>query len=99
MTQIKMIKILSIVLVIILAGTAGYFAFAKKYWRSGVTPRSCTMEAKQCPDGSYVSRSGPNCEFAACPTPSPSSKTKNVVKRVGEREGAFLIQKINYESV
>jgi len=30
----------------------------------------CTMEAKQCPDGSYVGRQGPNCEFAACPSPS-----------------------------
>ncbi|MDQ5938765.1 MAG: hypothetical protein QG642_455 [Patescibacteria group bacterium] len=28
---------------------------------------ACTMEAKECPDGSYVGRSGPNCEFAACP--------------------------------
>ncbi len=28
----------------------------------------CTQDAKQCPDGSYVSRTGPNCEFAACPT-------------------------------
>jgi len=28
---------------------------------------ACTMEAKQCPDGSYVGRSGPNCEFTACP--------------------------------
>ncbi|MBX7081240.1 MAG: hypothetical protein K1X88_18715 [Nannocystaceae bacterium] len=27
----------------------------------------CTEEAKVCPDGSSVSRSGPNCEFAACP--------------------------------
>ena len=27
----------------------------------------CTQEAKQCPDGSYVSRTGPNCEFAPCP--------------------------------
>ncbi len=27
----------------------------------------CTMEAKLCPDGSYVERSGPNCEFAPCP--------------------------------
>lgn len=27
----------------------------------------CTMEAKQCPDGSYVGRQGPNCEFAPCP--------------------------------
>lgn len=28
---------------------------------------ACTMEAKQCPDGSYVSRTGPKCEFSACP--------------------------------
>lgn len=28
---------------------------------------ACTMEAKQCPDGSYVSRTGPNCEFTPCP--------------------------------
>lgn len=28
---------------------------------------ACTMEAKLCPDGSYVGRSGPNCEFAKCP--------------------------------
>ena len=29
--------------------------------------KACTMEAKQCTDGSYVGRSGPNCEFAKCP--------------------------------
>ncbi len=28
----------------------------------------CTQDAKLCADGSYVSRTGPNCEFAACPT-------------------------------
>ncbi len=28
---------------------------------------ACTMEAKACPDGSYVGRQGPNCEFAPCP--------------------------------
>ena len=27
----------------------------------------CTMEARLCPDGSYVGRSGPNCEFDKCP--------------------------------
>lgn len=26
----------------------------------------CTMDAKLCPDGSYVGRTGPNCEFV-CP--------------------------------
>lgn len=33
---------------------------------SGTT--ACTMDAKLCPDGTiYVSRQGPNCEFAPCP--------------------------------
>jgi len=27
----------------------------------------CTQDAKLCPDGSYVSRIAPSCEFAACP--------------------------------
>lgn len=27
----------------------------------------CTQDAKLCPDGSYVGRSGPNCSFAPCP--------------------------------
>lgn len=39
------------------------------------TPVSCTLEAKICPDGSSVGRTGPNCEFAPCPlfnTVSPS---------------------------
>ena len=35
-------------------------------------PVACTMEAKLCPDGSYVARSGPKCEFAACPAPNPN---------------------------
>ncbi len=28
----------------------------------------CTADAKECPDGSYVGRVGPSCEFAPCPT-------------------------------
>lgn len=28
---------------------------------------ACTTEAKLCPDGSGVGRTGPNCEFAPCP--------------------------------
>ncbi len=41
----------------------------------GEEPVFCTMDAKMCPDGSYVGRQGPNCEFAACPssvTPAPA---------------------------
>lgn len=28
---------------------------------------ACTQEAKICADGSAVGRSGPRCEFTACP--------------------------------
>lgn len=28
---------------------------------------ACTMDAKLCPDGSYVGRIGPDCQFALCP--------------------------------
>ncbi len=37
--------------------------------RNGNSPKNnlmCSQEAKQCPNGSYVSRMGPNCEFAKC---------------------------------
>lgn len=33
------------------------------------TAVACTQEAKICPDGSSVGRTGPNCEFTPCPTP------------------------------
>ncbi len=32
------------------------------------SPVACTQEAKLCPNGSYVSRTGPNCSFAVCPS-------------------------------
>lgn len=28
---------------------------------------ACTLDAKLCPDGSWVGREGPQCQFAACP--------------------------------
>lgn len=36
----------------------------------------CTQEAKMCPDGSYVGRSGPKCEFAQCPAIKTDTKVK-----------------------
>lgn len=41
----------------------------------------CTEEAKICPDGSAVGRSGPNCEFASCPgADTPTSNEKITCK-------------------
>lgn len=34
-----------------------------------ITKENCTMDAKLCPDGSFVGRILPNCEFAPCPEP------------------------------
>lgn len=38
---------------------------------------ACTMDAKMCPDGSYVGRTGPKCEFAACPVMKDTTAVKN----------------------
>jgi len=36
----------------------------------------CTMDAMECPDGSYVGRTGPNCEFV-CLTTTEAADTSN----------------------
>ncbi|MBI5881449.1 DUF333 domain-containing protein [archaeon] len=38
--------------------------------------KACTMEAKLCPDGSAVGRTGPDCEFAKCPDEEPVACTE-----------------------
>ena len=49
---------------------------------------ACTMEAKICPDGSAVGRTGPNCEFAPC----PASVGKTTACSVGMRQGDVCSQ-------
>src|SRR3989338_2837185 len=54
----------------------------KSFYKDVIAPNSpksgktiCTMEAKLCPDGkTYVGRTGPRCEFAACPPSNPIHK-------------------------
>ncbi len=38
----------------------------KKEEKAPATEVGCSMDARICPDGSAVGRSGPNCEFAPC---------------------------------
>lgn len=47
----------------IAVAVVGYFGFVRQPAQLG----ACTLEAKICPDGTAVGRTGPNCEFAACP--------------------------------
>ncbi len=58
------ILIILIIVGILALGGGTYYFLAKKTQK----PVSCTQEAKICPDGSTVGRTGPNCEFTACPT-------------------------------
>jgi Immunoglobulin-like domain of bacterial spore germination len=77
-----MLKIIyGLVVVAVLAGVASFFISKSEPVATipGVPEDQvmCTMDAKQCPDGSYVGRTGPKCEFV-CPEASleaTSSKT------------------------
>lgn len=101
MKKIFIGTILGIVLVIALAG------IYKLNFKSGgdiPVPKkdsACSMEAKVCPDGSAVGRSGPKCEFAPCPdtlvvnenirviSPRPNDVIKSPVKIQGEAKGTW----------
>ncbi|MCX6785772.1 MAG: Gmad2 immunoglobulin-like domain-containing protein [Candidatus Komeilibacteria bacterium] len=58
----KVIIPIVLILIVVLG-----FIFWPKVFKPQNSPVACTMEAKLCPDGSSVGRSGPNCEFAPCP--------------------------------
>jgi hypothetical protein len=59
-------------------------------------PMACPMDAKLCPSGSYVSRTGPNCEFAACPANNINCKDSSkyfVISRSENDSGTdFLVK-------
>lgn len=74
-------KIIWVAIVLVLAGAIVYVVWSKK----GETPAPtgeipsgtvCAMDAKLCPDGSYVGRQGPKCEFTPCPGPSVEVQVK-----------------------
>lgn len=58
---------------------AGFFVWQNFVKEKEPALRGCTMEAKICPDGSAVGRSGPNCEFAACPAFSGDPKNATYI--------------------
>lgn len=50
----------------------------------------CTMDAFLCSDGSYVGRTGPNCQFAACPN-SQKNFPQTISLRMGESQTALQV--------
>ncbi len=76
-------KIIFVITFLLITIGAIYFLYTK--YVQAPAQVACTMEAKICPDGSSVGRTGPQCEFAACPsatTTQPSDET--IVLALGE---------------
>ena len=53
----------------------------------------CAQDAKQCPDGSYVSRTGPNCQFAPCPEASANQPIEQPANQIGSTAGTVYTSK------
>lgn len=66
-----------VALIIILTG-ASYYLFSRKTATEFPPPDGtsfCTQDAKLCPDGSYVGRIPPSCDFSPCPSATSSDET------------------------
>lgn len=59
------------------AGTAFFSYRAIDNHTAGNEPVVCTAEAKLCPDGSYVGRTGLSCEFTPCAVASSTESGSN----------------------
>src|SRR3989344_1477054 len=89
-------------LIVIILIAAGAFAYQLYTSADPEGPTACTMEAKLCPDGSYVGRVGPRCEFAPCPgdigsvpTPTPSKTT--IETRIDQGASALGVKVVPLE--
>ncbi len=69
---------LSIVSFCIALSVGGYLLVLNK---NTEVKTACTMEAKLCPDGTSVGRTGPKCEFAPCPTSNPTANWKTYLNK------------------
>ncbi len=73
--------IIGIIMIALLAGSVYWYLVKMGVGRPGGDSVACTTEAKLCPDGSYVGRVPPSCEFASCPgaTSTAQSGIRGVV--------------------
>lgn len=79
-----------LLILIILIGTAGVFYFYLSKTTEPVNTVVCTQEVKICPDGSSVGRTGPACEFTACPTVQVKDETKASLNQKILNNGIFI---------
>jgi len=83
------------ILGLLLVGAAGYVFFASRGDEVATDDTAtttgnviCTMDARMCPDGTYVGRTGPNCEFV-CPTTGTSTTSGTTGAGVNTGTGVY----------
>jgi membrane-bound inhibitor of C-type lysozyme len=95
-----------IIIGVVVAGLLVGVYFLNPNFDSPTKTYFCTMDAKQCPDGSYVGRTGPKCEFENCPDFSSlpngynleNSKLEKITGEICRRDsdcktpGEYLVQ-------
>jgi hypothetical protein len=91
-------KILVPIIIVVTLAVAILF-FGADFFSVGAPPENpnqpvaCTQDAKMCPDGSYVGRVAPSCDFAACPTTTPdvvvAPQAVLVQAKLNESSGGF----------
>jgi len=65
--------LIGIALILVAVGCAALLFVSRIAVPASPVMQGCTLEAKICPDGTAVGRTGPNCEFAACPMPTSTA--------------------------
>ena len=90
-----------IIIISICAVIGGLIVFSYYFGlKNAEKPVACTQEARLCPDGSYVGRTGPNCEFALCPhedlirvfSPQANEKVSSPLLIKGEARGFWFFE-------
>jgi|CXWL01.1.fsa_nt_gi hypothetical protein len=66
------------IVLILLLGIGGFLYRNVMETTGGPLQTACTLEAKICPDGSSVGRTGPSCEFTPCAFPNVEIPTSNL---------------------
>jgi len=99
----KLIFIIIIVIIIVV----GYFAYQYYFTPEEFEPFEsdepfdmigCTEEAKLCPDGSSIGRTGPDCEFKECPifievnNPKPNQEIESPLIIEGKAKGSYFFE-------
>ena len=75
-----------IILLVLIAVAGVYSVRASRQGNPPSEQTVCTQDVAHCPDGTYVGRVAPSCEFAACPGANNPSTTASA--KIGEKATA-----------